>query len=117
MRVQVRVAPHPSLGRVQLRELQVGRLPRGGVAQDLVAHRDGVVVKPKLGVLVHRLVVVVRSQAGILQLYVEIADAVVDGKVRIALILIVQNLEPDLYGLLRLLGLEKFCLFLELLEL
>ena len=108
---------HKPLGGVQLRQLQVGRLPRRRVAQHLVAHRDRVVVKPQLGVLVHRLVVVIRRQTRVPQLYIEVADAVVGGKVRIGLILIVEHLEPDLYGLPWILGLETFCLLFELLKL
>jgi len=108
---------HEPLGAVQLRQFQIRRLPCRSVAQHLVAHRDGVVVKAELGVFVHRLVVVIRRQTGVLQLDVEIADTVVDGEIRIRFVLIVENLEPDLHGPLRFLGLETLRLFFELLEL
>ena len=114
--VLLRLADEP-LGGIELGQLEIRRLPRRSVAQHLVAHRDRVVVKPQLGVLVHRLVVVIRRQARILQLDVEIADAVVYGEVRIRLVLVIENLEPDLHGLPRILGLETFRLLFELLEL
>ena len=103
------------LGRVEFRQLQIRRLPRGGVAQHFVTHRDGVVMKSELGVLVDGLVVVVRRLARVLQLDVEIADTVVDGEVRIGLILVVQDVQPDLHGLFRIFGLETLRLLFELL--
>ena len=107
-----------ALGRVELRQLQVGRLPRRRVAQHLVAHRDGVVVKTQLGVFVDRLVVIIGGLAGILELDEQVANAVVNREVgvRLPFGLLVKRLEPDLDRLLRILSLETLGFFFELLE-
>src|SRR5262245_60458296 len=106
-----------ALGRVEFCQLQIRRLPRRGVAQHLVAHSDSVVVEPQLGVLIHGLVVIVGRATRILQLDAEIADAVIDGEVGIRLVLIIENVEPDLYGLSRIFGLETLRFLFELLNL
>jgi hypothetical protein len=107
-------------GSIELGELQVGCLPGGRVAQHLVAHRDRVVVEPQLGVLVHRSVVIIRGLRRVLQLDVEIPDAVVYRQVGagIALgFLRLQRFDPDLDGLLGVLRFEAFRLVDELFEL
>ena len=76
-------------------------------------------MEAELGVLVHRLIVIVRRQGGFLQLDVEIANAVIDGEVGIGLtirFLHAQRFEPDLDRPLWILGFETLRFFFELLE-
>src|SRR5438094_2679020 len=111
---------HEPLGRIQLGELEIGRLPCGRVAQHLVAHRDGVVVEAELGVLVHRPVVVIGRLGGVLDLEIQVADAIKDGEVRVRLpicLLCFQRFQPRLDGPPGVLGLEASGPFLLLLKL
>jgi len=71
--------------RIQFGELQVGRLPAGGVAKHFVTHRNRVVVEPELGVLVDGAVVIVRRLGGVLHLEVQITHAIEDGQVGVGL--------------------------------
>src|SRR3989442_1272413 len=111
---------HESLGRVQLGELEIGRLPARRVRQDLVAHRNRVVVEPELGVLVDSPVVVIGRLGGVLHLQIEITDPIEDGQVGVGLPLFLlrsENFQPGLDRPPGVLGLEALGLLFQLLKL
>src|SRR5207247_4389435 len=101
-------------------ELGVRRLPPGLVAQHLVSQRDRVVVEAQLGVLVDGPIVVVGGLGRVLDLEIEIADAIEDGEVGVRLpfpLLILEDFLPRLDGPLGVLGLEAASLVFLLLKL
>src|SRR5947208_7437588 len=76
-------------------------------------------MKTKLGVLVDRLVVIISRLGRVVQLEVEITDAVVDPEIRIIVALLLlglEDLQPGLNRPFRVSGLEGRGAILELLE-
>ena len=111
------VAVETLLGR-DLTELVVDLMARRGMAENLVAERDGVVEVAALGVEIDGLLVVVDSLVGFVQAQIEVANPVVDGYVAILLPLsLLDDLKVDLERSIVLLFLLEFgSLFFQLVD-
>ena len=101
-----------------LTELVIDLVARRGVAENLVAERDGVVEVAALGVEIDGLLVIVDGLVGLVQAQIEVANPVVDGYVAILLPLgLLDDLKVDLERPLELLLLLEFgSLFFQLVD-
>ena len=93
-------------------------MARRGMAENLVAERDGVVEVAALGVEIDGLLVVVDGLVGLVEAQIEVANPVVDGYVAILLPLsLLDDLKVDLERPIVLLFLLEFgSLFFQLVD-
>ena len=111
------VAVEALLGR-DLTELVVDLMARRGVAENLVAERDGVVEVAALRVKIHGLLVVVDGLVGLVQAQVEVANPIVDGHIAVVVAFgLFDDLKVDFERFIELLLLLEFgSLFFQLVD-
>src|SRR6266404_1557276 len=111
------VAVEAFFGR-DLTELVVDLMARRGVAENLVAERDGVVEVATLRVKIHGLLVIIDGLVGLVQAQIEVANPIVDGHIAVVVAFgLFDDLKVDLERFIELLFLLEFgSLFFQLVD-